>query len=114
MVEPVLPKLRERLKEVRERLPRLRGEKARAEIQIGKGALIEKLRERATRTTERIQEIKPGIVPKIGEILSQWYPGKRLVTVVTPKTEIVRPGEITLTEPRERYEPRKEEEGMHY
>jgi hypothetical protein len=115
MAEPVFPKLRERLKEAREKvkLPTLRGERGeRAEIKIGKGALIERVRERATRATETIQEVKPGVIPKIGSILSEWYPGKRLVTVVTPKTEIVRTGEYVQKEAEKVKAP--ETEGSHY
>jgi len=115
MSEGVLPKVRERIKEVREKvkLPALRGKRGeRAEIKIGKGALIERMRERATRVTETIQEVKPGIIPKIGSILSEWYPGKRLVTVVTPKTEIVRTGEYVQKEAEKVKTPEKE--GSHY
>jgi hypothetical protein len=117
--EPVFPKIRERIKEAREKvkLPALRGEKAAPlgggiRAQIGKGKLIERMRERATRVTERIEEVKPGIVPRIGEILSEWYPGKRIVTVVTPKTEIVRAGEYVQKE-AEKVKP-PEREGSHY
>jgi tetrahydromethanopterin S-methyltransferase subunit G len=110
----VLPKLRERLKEVREKIKLPRAERAgRGRVQIGRGALIERLRKRATEVTERVQEFKPGIVPRIGEVLSAWYPGKRLVTILTPKTELVRPGELIQQEAKEKVKP-PEGEGRHY
>jgi hypothetical protein len=113
--EGLLPRLRERVKEVRERLKFPRTERGeRGQIRIGRGALIERMRKRATEVTERIQELKPGIVPKMGEILSQWYPGKRLVTILTPKTEIVKPGEYIQQEAKEKVEPPEVGEGKHY
>jgi hypothetical protein len=113
--EGILPKVRERIKETREKLkrPGLLGEAgSRTQLRVGKGALIERFRERTTKATERVQELKPGIVPRIGEVLSQWYPGKRLVTVVTPKTEIVRTGEYVQKEAEKVKTP--ETEGSHY
>jgi hypothetical protein len=115
MSEGILPKVRERIKETREKLkrPGLLGESgSRAQLRIGKGAVIERFRERTAKVTERVQEVKPGIIPKIGEVLSQWYPGKRLVTIVTPKTEIVRTGEYVQKEAEKVKAPEKE--GSHY
>jgi len=113
--KPIFPKLRERVKEIRERIriPRLRGEAGtRGEIPVGKGALIERARKRAVEVTERLQEVKPGLIPRFGEILSEWYPGKRLVTVLTPKTEIVKPGELIHQEAEKVRPPVGE--GKHY
>jgi len=106
---PILPKIKERIEAIR----KLRPKAERAEVRIGKGALIERVRKRAVEATEKIQEAKPGIIPKIGEVLSQWYPGKRLVTIITPKTEIVKPGEYVQKEAEKTYRP-PEREGVHY
>ena len=108
---PIVERLRERVEGLRRRIRGQAG--VRSQIQLGKGALIERGREIITKTTERIQELKPGIVPKIGQVLSEWYPGKRLVQVVTPKTQVVRPGEITQTPAKEEFkEPQRI--GAHY
>ena len=109
----ILPKFRERVGELRKRIGERRILGERAQIQIGKGALIERARKRLTQTTERIQELKPGIIPKMGQLLSEWYPGKRLVEVITPKTELVKPGELTMTPAKEEVKP-PAKTGMHY
>ena len=101
--------IRERLKEIRERIRQrvgLRSERGgRAQIQVGGGALIERARERVSKAAERVGELKPGIIPKVGEILSEWYPGKRLIKVISPKTEIITTTELTEKPPEKKIPP---------
>jgi len=113
----LIPRLRERISEIRERVGLRAG--GRGQIQIGKGALIERSRELVSRGIERIQELRPGIVPKVGEVLSEWYPGKRLIEIVSPKTaeegargEVVKAGEMTYKEV-EVEKPKPERKGYH-
>ena len=117
MPEALLPKFRERVEEIRERIKRrelLRGQRsaARGQVKVGGGALIERGREVAEKVTKRVQEVKPGIVPKVGEILSEWYPGKRLMTIITPKGEVIKPGEYIQATAEKVTEPVRE--GVHY
>lgn len=71
-----LERIRERVK-----LP-LGGSFGRGQIQVGKGALISKAKERTTTAIEKVKELRPGILPKAVEKLSVWYPGKRLAEVL--------------------------------
>jgi len=111
----ILPRIRERLEELRERIRRPRAERGveRGEIEVGAGRLIEVGKKRVTKVVERAKELRPGVIPKVAEIVAEWYPGKRLMRVITPKTEIVKPGEITYKEAEEEY-PIKKERGVHY
>lgn len=76
----VLERIRERVEEIRMRRG-VFGE--RGQIQIGGGALIEKGKEIVNKVTAKVQEVRPGIIPKIGQILAEWYPGKRLTQILT-------------------------------
>ena len=113
----VLGNIRERLREVRERIRERIGARGRvgerAQIQVGKGALIERARKRASMVTERLQEIRPGIIPKMGEVLSEWYPGKRLVKVISPKTELQETPELSEKPPEKKIKV-AEKEGILY
>ena len=88
--------LKNRVKEMRENIQKRRsGGKTQL---IGGGKLIEKGRERVAKITEKIEARKPGILGQRTQILGTWYPGKRLVEVLTPKVEGGTPTPTTTTE----------------
>lgn len=104
-----LKRIRERIEEFRYRRPLAE----RGQIQIGKGALIERGKQMVERVTTKIAELRPGILPKFGEILSEWYPGKRLTQVLTPKTQIKVAEEFVMKKPKE-LPPSPGKVGVHY
>jgi len=104
-----LKRVRERIREIRVRRPLAE----RGQIQIGKGALIDKAREKISTVTGKVAELRPGILSKFGEILSEWYPGKRLTQVLTPKTQIKVTEEFVKRPPKP-VPPAPTREGFHY
>jgi len=82
-------RIRERVGMVRERI---RGQ--RGQIEIGKGALISKAKEKAQNITKKALELRPGILPKAAEKLKVWYPGKR-ITEILAKPQLKTTVELT-------------------
>ena len=89
-------KIKEKVKEVRQNVQKRRSGGG-TQI-LGGGKVVEKVRERTARISEKIQERKPGILGQRAQILGTWYPGKRLVEVLTPKVEGGVPTPTTTTE----------------
>jgi len=114
MAERIVDRVRERVEarraRIRERIKAFReGRRLRGEII----PLRESEWKRLAEITERIEARKPGLIPRMDAILKDWYPGSRLVRIFTPKTQIVRPGELTLTEAEEEVR-RPIRKGAHY
>lgn len=111
MAEGIKPlkRVRERIAEIKYRRPLME----RGQIQIGKGALIDKAKQVTEKVTTKISELRPGILPKVGEILSEWYPGKRLTQILTPKGQIKVTEEFVKRPPKE-LPPAPTREGFHY
>jgi len=84
-----LERLKNRAQEFRKRLEERRkgGRGQLIQGKLGGGKLIERVRERSAKFSEKVQEFKPGLLSGKAKILGEWYPGKRLVNVLTPKVE---------------------------
>jgi len=110
LIDRVTERIREGRERIRERLEAFReGRGLRGEV----APLRERVKKRLSEITERIEARKPGIIPRMQTLFKDWYPGSRLVKVITPKTQIVKPGELTLTEAKEKVK-RPIRKGMHY
>jgi len=81
MEEGILPRIRERVEEIRRRrriLPSETGSTRPQEIPVGRGALIERSRELTSRVLERARELRPRLGKRAVERVEKWEPGERI------------------------------------
>lgn len=81
-------KIRERIRKLRERFPKLRGEVGGP--LLGRGKIIQRASRRLDTAIERIKSRQ--VLPGVREAVERWEPGKRVKEIMTPITKKVREG----------------------
>ena len=95
-VEEMRGRVRDKIRSIISRIrERIRGQVNFGQIQVGKGALIQEAKSKLTNITAKVQELRPGILPKVAE----FKPGTILQTVSGQKVrgETVERGSMSIS-----------------